>query len=445
MPSDGHLASDSSTRGVSSPPSYHTGLPSQVSLRGGYIRHEGTTEEHPSAASYFEERPCAVHSHAPVIRYPLAIDPGATRLDIAFPQPEQDYRVRDVTDIDWHTFLNYLLPNGPSDSKRSNNDEHASSRQQSRIKGVINEWNEGFFNPRGIIIQYDLNASTTSSFRSIPSEIPITFHTSGSQDLPPCYRGHSQGDSHHEEQYTHHRPPRPKHNSRHRSSSTSSSSSSSSSSSDSSVDSISSKDLNGLDQSQIQQAISNFRITAHATSLPAAINQLRAQLRSQHRAGGFSTRGNNGVNHAQLRTECRQLKAQIKDEVRTMKHARREQRQAWRQTKKEAKKERRGMKREAKKERKEMKREVKREAKAAWKEAKREWKAEKKGKRYGGGFRGGVNETGEGVDHVTRGVHQMGTGTGVGRSQESFPIRQETGVVGNGEGIIEDSGKGLKI
>lgn len=364
------------------------------------------------------------------------MDPGVARLDIAFPQPEQDYRARDVTDIDWHTFLNYLLPIGPPDSKHSNHDKQATPQQESRIKGVINEWNEGFFNPRGILIQYEPIASATSSSRSVPSEIPITFHSSGTQDPPPCYRGYSLEDAHHEEQYMPHRSLGSKHNSRHRSSSTSSSSSSSSSSSDSSVDSISSKDLKGLDQSQIQQAIANFRTTARTTSLPAAINQLRAQLRAQHRAGAFSNRGNNGIDRAQLRAECRQLKAQIKDEVRTMKHTRREQRQTWRQTKKEAKRERKGMKREAKKEGKELKR----EAKAAWKDAKREWKAEKKGKRYGGGFRGGMVETGEGVDHVTRGMQQMGMG--MGRSQGSFPVRQETGVVGSGEVIIKDSEKG---
>ena len=434
---DPHAAPYSSSRDVNPSPR----IP--IRLRGGYIRRDEVSEApgHPSAAQYFDQRPCPFQNPSSVLKYPLTIASGARREDVVFPQPDRDFRARDVTTVDWHTFTSYLIPNESSDSNTGSETPgrgaHDSPERQSRIRGVINEWNEGFFNPRGVLIHYEPNIAIATSSRSTASDIPVTLVNSGSQ-LPaldprarsfnagrakpyPCdqsYDWNSPG-----QQNSHHRFFKPKQQSRHRSSSSTSSSSSSSSSSDSSIDSISSKDLNGLDHTQVQQAMANFRVTAPTTGLSSAVGQLRTQLRAQRHAGGISNRCINIANQAQLRAESRRLQAQIVDEVRAMKGSRREQRRAWKQTKKEARRERRGLKRELKKER----RDLKRESKAAYRDAKRELKAEKRARRFGFGSRNDGTGGSRGVDDVTGGLQQMG----IGRTQGELYREQETGLVGN--------------
>ncbi|KAL8793367.1 MAG: hypothetical protein Q9195_004045 [Heterodermia aff. obscurata] len=446
-PIDLHAAPNSSSRDVNPSPGIST------RLRGGYIRRDEVSQapRHQSAAQYFDERPCMFQNPSFVLKYPLTIASGATGTDISFPQPERDYRARDVTTVDWHTFTSYLIPSESPDSHSGrdtpSHGAHDNPQRQSSIRGVINEWNEGFFNPRGVLIHYEPNVASATSSRSAASEIPVTLNSSGSQlpALDPRARAssagfaqpHSCGHFHdwepRDQQNSHHRSSRSKQQSRHRASSSSSSSSSSSLSSESSIDSISSKDLNGLDHTQVQRAMANFRVTAPTTSLSSAVGQLRTQLRAQRHAAGISNQCINMANQAQLRAESRRLQAQIKDEVRAMKGTRKEQRRAWRQTKKEARRERRGLQRELKRER----RDLKRETKAAYRDAKRQAKAEKRARKSGFGLRNDGTGGSRGVDDVTREMQQMG----IGRTQEELYRGQETGLIGNSQSSRRNSEK----
>ncbi|KAI1749073.1 hypothetical protein F4782DRAFT_515055 [Xylaria castorea] len=124
-----------------------------------------------SAQAYFDSRP-PNRPAGPSITIVLEITPAATPSD--FPYPKRALE-RDITEQDWQTFINYLIPEhaaransriidrklgGAGSSQPS--DDIAETRPKSSanvhvspqdIDAVTREWNHGFFEPRGVTIR----------------------------------------------------------------------------------------------------------------------------------------------------------------------------------------------------------------------------------------------------------------------------------------------------
>lgn len=330
--------------------------PIQSGLRGGYVRYEPNFA---SAAGYFEERHSTIEQPECVLRHSLNLFPGITRYDLPFPQPEDLYRARDVAEADWYTFLNYLLTTAHEHINKSTySATKGSAEEEERYAAVVAEWNEGFFGQRGIWLQYE-PASLPSASRVIPPQ-PMLY------GAPPNYShtqlGRASHDNHHDERWRAHR----NHIPRSRSFSTSSSSSSSSSSSQESIASIASRDLEGLNHAQVQQALNNFRQNARV-NLVAAVTQLRSELRAQSNTLGHSH------NSREAKLQRQGLHREIKNEIR-----------AWQHSMRDAKRARKLEMRATKRERKHAKTQMKREDKAMWREEKQKYKAVKREAKHEG-------------------------------------------------------------
>jgi hypothetical protein len=143
-----------------------------------------------SAARYFASRPAPVISGAPIENYRITITLTTEPKDLQYPRSLQG---NDVTQQDWATFVNYLLPDhtstannnvadrklqaeildermqkfnlGPDDMSRSAPTEVdaqleplrrspalPSSGRVSEARATISEWNDGFFGPRRVHI-----------------------------------------------------------------------------------------------------------------------------------------------------------------------------------------------------------------------------------------------------------------------------------------------------
>lgn len=319
----------------------------QPFLRGGYVRYEPTLA---SAAGYFEGRQCTIQQPEFVLRHSLNLIPCMTRNDLTFPQPEDRYRARDVSEVDWNTFTGYLLPTAheeTNEAKHSAREENA--EEEKRYAIVVAEWNEGFFGQRGIWLRYE-PASLPSASRAIPPQSMF-------YGAPPSYSHTQHGGASHDDHRDEGGRPHRVTLSKPRSSSTSSSSSSSSSSSEESIASIASRDLDGLSKTQVLQPLNSFRQNA-GVNLAAAVAQLRAELRSQPRFLG------SGYSRREAKLQRQGLHREIKGEIRALQYSRRDAKRAWKQ-------ERRAVKRE----RKQAKNQLKRENKAAWREEKQKYKA----------------------------------------------------------------------
>ncbi|KAI0875426.1 hypothetical protein GGS24DRAFT_455121, partial [Hypoxylon argillaceum] len=137
-------------------------------------------DEHVVAASaqdYFDSRPPNRPS-GPNVTIVLDITPTSTPAD--FPYPKQ-VRDRDVSEQDWQTFINYLIPqhaaraNSHIVARKLRMAEDASSPASGgiveaqlaslkssasvsvspqSIDGVTRQWNRGFFEPRGVTIRH---------------------------------------------------------------------------------------------------------------------------------------------------------------------------------------------------------------------------------------------------------------------------------------------------
>lgn len=356
-PSDPRIATPSTT----SPASISAESLIQPSLRGGYVRPEPSFA---SAAGYFEERQSTMQRPNFVLRHYLNIFPGITRNNLPFPQPEDLYRARDVSHVDWHTFTNHLLPIAhEGTNKATHSAREESSEQQERYTVVVAEWNEGFFGHRGIWLHYE-PASLPSSSRAVPlRSIP--------SGAPPSYSHPQHGGASHDNHRDEGRRSRRKHPSRSRSSSTSSSSSSSSLSSEESIASITSRDLDGLNNAQVQQPLNSFRQNARV-NLVAAVAQLHSELRSQSRVP------DNSYNSREAKLQRHRLHREIKNEIRAWQHSRRDAKRAWKQERRAAKRERKHAKAQTKRENKALWREEKQKYKAVIREAKQSGKAERK-------------------------------------------------------------------
>lgn len=131
-----------------------------------------------AGASYISSRPVPPHlaaegedrDHAPVVhRIQLGTDassaPAASGL--RFPRPENIWLSRDVDRADWTAFAKDLLPrratgaapttattaattNGSDDSDQGVTADETTRREQ--LTTVLDQWNKGFFEPRGLAI-----------------------------------------------------------------------------------------------------------------------------------------------------------------------------------------------------------------------------------------------------------------------------------------------------
>jgi hypothetical protein len=148
-----------------------------------------------SAAAYFDSRPSHIRTSGPPTIHSIAVTATTAPRDLPYPQPVEDFFAKDLTQQDWATFVNYLLPdyagstnNSVADRKlkaelvddrmqrltleegdRSNMDlsqvtaqlgilrspttRIADSEFERKVRVTIETWNDGFFTPRGIKIR----------------------------------------------------------------------------------------------------------------------------------------------------------------------------------------------------------------------------------------------------------------------------------------------------
>jgi hypothetical protein len=155
--------------------------PSRISLRGGYLRGVAFRDD-PSAALYFEERAHAFNQDMPLVVVDRDITAETVREDLPFPGFESS---RAVTEQDWQTFVNYLLTELGNETSHDKNHKKALTaeefyQRQSKIEGLIAEWNEGFFQPRSIKIiphfYFQRRKSPTPTYRTLPEDQGSSTH-----------------------------------------------------------------------------------------------------------------------------------------------------------------------------------------------------------------------------------------------------------------------------
>ena len=319
-----------------------------ASLRGGYMRpslpSEVPSDDNNISSAYFEDRDepdlhrAGVHLN--LVEHTVTLNSETTRNDLAFPLPIETYIARDVTSLDWATFVNFVFPmhdevcdgkfRQGEDSQRHSFIRADTPARRDRILAVIAEWNENFFNPRQIHINVD--------FASLPP-LPLSQSTTIS---PEAQSPHVRSRPFETAQPTMRRGPQaqwsgnlPPSQPIQRSLSTSSSGSSSSSS----VDSIKSRDLEGADLSQIRNALLSFRLDeTKKDHLRASVRQLRDEFRSQRRdLSGKESRELKKEYRNQRKEIKKEIKAAVK-EVKATRKADRKVRKAERKTKREGKK-----------------------------------------------------------------------------------------------------------
>ena len=326
--------------------------PVQASLRGGYMR-PSLPSEMPanensllSAATYFESRDepdlHRAGAYLDLVVYNLSFNAETTRDDLAFPLPIETSFARNVTSLDWSTFVNFLFPmhdevrNGKirpeKDPQRLSFVGQDTPARRDRILAVIAEWNENFFNPRRIQINADFSPlpaypSYRSTAMSSVAQGP-SVESRALQPMQPTMYGEASA------QWTGN-PSAPQRV--HRSLSNSSSLSSGSSSS-SSVDSIKSKDLEGADLGRIRSALLSFQMDATKKDhLRASVRQLRDEVRSQRQ--DLPGKGGKGVKK-EYKNQRKEIKKEVKavvKEAKAIRIADRKIRKAERKSQRESK------------------------------------------------------------------------------------------------------------
>lgn len=322
--------------------------PVYASLRGGYMRpslpSEVPSDDNNPSSAYFEDRDGPnLHRtgvYPNLVEHTITLNSETTRNDLAFPLPIETYVARDVTSLDWATFVNFVSPMHDEvcneklrhgrDSQRHSFVRADTPARRDRILAVIAEWNENFFNPRQIHINVDFTSlppvQSSQSTAMLPAaQSPYV----RSRPLEPA-QSTTRRDPH--AQWSGNLPPSQP---IQRSLSTSSSSSSSFSS----VDSIKSRDLEGADLSQIRTALLSFRLDGTKKDhLRASVRQLRDEFRSQRRdLSGKESRELKKEYRNQQKVIKEEIKAAVK-EVRATRKADRQIRKAERKTKREGKK-----------------------------------------------------------------------------------------------------------
>lgn len=105
-----------------------------------------------SAAAYFESRPATLRNTGPPSVYNIAVTSNTQPQDLPFPE---GFRSHGVHDQDWLTFVNYLLSDFIFSASRDVTDRKecgGSGNTNNTLEVTVAEWNEGFFNPRGLQI-----------------------------------------------------------------------------------------------------------------------------------------------------------------------------------------------------------------------------------------------------------------------------------------------------
>ena len=291
--------------------------PLQASLRGGYMRPSLQSESQSYASStitYPEDRDDPDQHYAEdllsLVEYNVKVNGDSTRDDLAFPLPVETYIARDVTSLDWSTFVEFLLPMHDEVRNGKLRQDQGTPRhsfvgkdtpaRRDRILAVIAEWNDNFFNPRRIHINADFSPIPPYPSRSSAIASAAQGPYVESRPLPPTQSTMNRDPP---AQWS---APQPI----HRSLSTSTSSSSGSSSS-SSIDSIKSGDFEGADLGQIRATLLAFRLDATKKDhLRASVRQLRDSFRSQRR--------NSGKDSKELKKEYRNQWKGIKKEVKAV-------------------------------------------------------------------------------------------------------------------------------
>jgi len=304
--------------------------PMQAPLRGGYMRPAPPSEmaseysNFSSASTYFDDRVPSFPDggrNLNLIEHNVTFSPDTTRDDLFFPLPIETYIARDVTSLDWSTFVNYLFPaldhsvnekvgNEKGFHPRAFVEEDTPERRQ-RIKSVVAEWNEKFFSPRLIHVNAEF---VSNSSRAIP-----TSAASNRNGPVPISRNEH--------------PP----NTLYRSNSYSSSSSSSSASS-SSVDSIKSKDLEGADINGLRSALLAFRLDATKKDhLHQSVRQLRDEFCSQRRNLSYQDRKELKKEYKDQRKEVKKEAKALVKEIKATRKADRKLRKAGRKSRRHGK------------------------------------------------------------------------------------------------------------
>lgn len=173
-----------------------------------------------SAEAYFESRPvpASCDDNGQQVRHTIAVKADSSPDDFPY---SRDWARLDVMEEDWQTFLNYLLPNhaarrneavidrklraegidtDDAKSARSNKSEKSAAntaveertpveaqldqirtpdlQQRQNVDDTVREWNDGFFGPRGIVINVDEDAAATENYR-VPGAWDQSFNTGG--------------------------------------------------------------------------------------------------------------------------------------------------------------------------------------------------------------------------------------------------------------------------
>lgn len=136
------------------PPPPYTAIDScpQTSISIPQI-HEGNRVRN-SSNQYFPSRPIT-RPPLELIAYTITISPASTLPSLQFPMPKKEFFKQDITELDWATFLSQLLPNlsaraYASHFDKSNEKGTAKELDQNRLRLTASEWNDLFFEPRGV-------------------------------------------------------------------------------------------------------------------------------------------------------------------------------------------------------------------------------------------------------------------------------------------------------
>ncbi|KAL8868482.1 MAG: hypothetical protein Q9174_004962, partial [Haloplaca sp. 1 TL-2023] len=155
-------------------------LPASPSTRN--VNDTSNRNAYVSGAAYFAMRSPSQPRPRNTLPCHIAVLPDSTLTDLPMPKPEQILIDRDVTAHDWLTFVNYILFGDLTD--RSSSSVHGKGgkerqadkpatrsssedrKREGNICSIIKDWNQGFFQPRGIEIIARFEA--TPSIRPTP-------------------------------------------------------------------------------------------------------------------------------------------------------------------------------------------------------------------------------------------------------------------------------------
>ncbi|KAL8787655.1 MAG: hypothetical protein Q9213_002086 [Squamulea squamosa] len=138
-----------------------------------------------SGAAYFEIRPPTHPRPKNTLPCHIAVLPSTVAAELPMPKPEQIMTDRHVTPHDWMTFVNHVVPyqvpkqitssvQKTVDQKRPVGQTFpilpvTESQRQQDVRAVVQEWNQGFFLPRGIEIVVRLEIAPPARSSTGPS------------------------------------------------------------------------------------------------------------------------------------------------------------------------------------------------------------------------------------------------------------------------------------